>query len=166
MPVLDHWVFLLPFPDLPLPAMLAATVLGAGLVEPLRAGLAVAMAFPVIVLIGRVDRAVLTLLAVAGISALGWWASNVWEAGTGAADDRRIVIDEVAGALLGTVVARPPTLPLSAAFVVAFLSLDRLKPWPFSELERLPGAWGIMADDLVIGAALGFALRSLGRLFR
>jgi phosphatidylglycerophosphatase A len=35
--------------------------------------------------------------------------------------------------------------------------LDIWKPWPIREYERLPGGYGIMADDVaagIIGAAL------------
>ena len=40
---------------------------------------------------------------------------------------------------------------LAAAFLV-FRALDVLKPWPCRRLERLPGGWGIMLDDVGAGA--------------
>ena len=40
---------------------------------------------------------------------------------------------------------------LVIAFVL-FRALDVLKPWPCRRLERLPGGWGIMLDD--VGAGL------------
>ena len=40
---------------------------------------------------------------------------------------------------------------LAIAFFV-FRALDVLKPWPCRRLERLPGGWGIMLDD--VGAGL------------
>ena len=36
-----------------------------------------------------------------------------------------------------------------------FRLLDILKPFPINRLERLPGAWGVMADDLAAGALAG-----------
>lgn len=39
-------------------------------------------------------------------------------------------------------------LPLAIGFVV-FRLLDALKPWPISAIQRLPGGWGITADDLL-----------------
>ena len=51
----------------------------------------------------------------------------------------------------------PKTLPWLAAAFVLFRVLDVVKPWPIRWYERLPGGYGIMADDVaagVIGAAL------------
>ncbi len=39
-----------------------------------------------------------------------------------------------------------------------FRLFDILKPWPIKWFERLPGAWGVMADDLVAGVFAGAAL--------
>lgn len=39
---------------------------------------------------------------------------------------------------------------LAIAFVL-FRALDVLKPWPCRWLERLPGGWGIMLDDVAAG---------------
>ena len=50
---------------------------------------------------------------------------------------------------------------LAAAFL-CFRLFDIVKPWPANRLERLPGGWGIMADDIIAGlygAALLNALR-------
>ena len=37
---------------------------------------------------------------------------------------------------------------LAVAFV-AFRLFDITKPWPIRKFEKLPGGWGVMADDLV-----------------
>jgi phosphatidylglycerophosphatase A len=39
---------------------------------------------------------------------------------------------------------------LAAAFL-AFRILDILKPWPANALQRVPGGWGILLDDLAAG---------------
>ncbi len=39
-----------------------------------------------------------------------------------------------------------------------FRLFDILKPWPIKRIEKLPGAWGVMADDLVAGLFAGVAL--------
>ena len=41
----------------------------------------------------------------------------------------------------------------AALALVWFRALDILKPPPIRQLERLPGGWGIMADDVAAGAA-------------
>jgi phosphatidylglycerophosphatase A len=71
-----------------------------------------------------------------------------------------VVLDEVAGQWLALAVvalarSRPP---VPSELVVAFLLfrlLDVAKPWPIRPLERLPGGWGIVADDLAAAVAAG-----------
>lgn len=118
-----------------------------------------------------------TLAAVPVVAAL-WWAGPWWSVlaaggivaavGTvcagivqregGVADPPEIVIDEVAGYLLACSLGPPGWLTAVAAFVM-FRTLDILKPWPFSALERLPGGAGVMADDVAAGLATAFAIR-------
>lgn len=76
-------------------------------------------------------------------------------------DPSQVVIDEVAGTWLAVAVIPALTLgtePLLAVAlaVAAFRLFDIAKPWPVGWLERLPGAWGIMADDLAAGLLAGF----------
>ncbi len=71
-------------------------------------------------------------------------------------DPKGAVWDEVAGMWL-TCLFLPKTLPWLAVAFLVFRVLDVLKPWPIRRLERLPGGWGIMADDVaagLVGAAL------------
>jgi phosphatidylglycerophosphatase A len=82
----------------------------------------------------------------------------------GGEDPQWIVIDEWAGvavALIGTNSSN--WLHVALAFA-AFRLFDIAKPGPVSKAEDLPGAFGIMADDIVAGAfaLLGMvALRAL-----
>jgi len=90
------------------------------------------------------------LLALAA-SALGLWAAGRYAHAAGEADPPAVVIDEVAGQ--AATCAFVPLTPLGYAFAfAAFRLADTLKPWPLRRLERLPGGWGVMADDL--GAAV------------
>lgn len=72
-----------------------------------------------------------------------------------------VVIDEIATVSL-TFFLIPMSSPLLIA--VGFL-LHRLfdisKPPPARQLERLPGAWGVMADDCAAGVYSNLALRLL-----
>ncbi len=72
-------------------------------------------------------------------------------------DPRPFVLDEVAGMWLACLLFwwRGPVWTAAAAFL-AFRVFDVLKPPPLRRLEKLPGGWGVMADDL--GAALYSAL--------
>ena len=92
---------------------------------------------------------------VAASLAVGPWACHSLT-GPDDPDPKRAVWDEVAGMWL-TCLFLPKTLPWLAAAFLLFRALDVLKPWPIRSYERLPGGWGIMADDAaagVIGAAL------------
>ena len=104
-------------------------------------------------------------LAIGLVFAAGCWASGEAERCFGKKDDGRIVIDEVAGQLLS--LAPLLALPFasgharSALWLLGGFALFRLfdiwKPYPIRRLETLPGASGIMADDLAAGVAANLA---------
>jgi len=77
----------------------------------------------------------------------------------GQSDPRRFVLDEMAGLWLTCLLFqwRGPAATALAAFV-AFRVFDAVKPFPLRRLEKLPGAWGVMADDLVAGLYSALAL--------
>lgn len=81
---------------------------------------------------------------------------------TGAKDPQFVVLDEVAGMLVALCFA-PPSLPGLAASFLLFRAFDILKPFPVGRLERLPGAWGVMADDLAAGILAGGSVLVLRR---
>ncbi len=75
-------------------------------------------------------------------------------------DPSEVVADETAGQAL-TLMFLPIAMPLTTGdwfralvlLAVAFLAfriLDILKPWPANGLQRLPGGWGILIDDLIV----------------
>jgi len=80
----------------------------------------------------------------------------------GRADPPSVVMDEVAGYLV-TLAASPAPGPLEIGVAyLLFRAADLLKPWPARALERLPGGWGILLDDLAAGAWALLALQGLG----
>jgi len=93
------------------------------------------------------------------VTALGVPAASALERRYGP-DPKRVVCDEVAGMLvtyLGVAVGAGPAGWLAGFFW--FRVFDILKPFPVRRLERLPGGWGIMADDLLAGVYAQIALR-------
>ena len=80
---------------------------------------------------------------------LGWWASAIYVARTGASDPSEVVIDEVAGQWL--VLAVSPLDPLSYLVGFALFRLfDIWKPWPISWADqRVGGGLGVMLDDIL-----------------
>jgi phosphatidylglycerophosphatase A len=113
------------------------------------------------------------------LAVIGVWSSSGVAAYTGKKDPQFVVIDEVSGQML-TIVLGAPALSVSSSipvhtawgnieiseqwlvFVAAFLLFrlfDIWKPWPIRRLERLPGGWGIMADDWLAGIYAAIVLR-------
>ena len=79
-------------------------------------------------------------------------------------DPGHVVYDEIAAFFL-VFLWTPVTWTTAIAGFLWFRLFDILKPWPVKSLERLPGGWGILADDLAAGlyaaAALELTLRLL-----
>lgn len=96
----------------------------------------------------------LAALLLGGAAAAGSYSAEI-----GQPDPGRIVVDEVCGQLLALTLFPAGWAALAVSFTL-FRFFDIIKPWPIRRLERWPGGWGIMADDL--GA--GLAAAALGRL--
>ena len=78
----------------------------------------------------------------------------------GDGDPGRVVIDELAGYLV-TVAFLPHGMWTAIAGFFVFRFFDIAKPTPIRRLERLPGGWGIVADDIAAGL-YGQVLMRLG----
>ena len=97
----------------------------------------------------------LPLIAVTTI--LGVWSGSVMEKQYGE-DPSATVIDEVAGQWVALVALPPHPLQVFLALLF-FRVFDIFKPGPVDNLQRLPGGWGIMADDLLAGVAANLSVR-------
>ena len=97
---------------------------------------------------------------LAAVLAVGVWSSAASERHFRKTDPGVVVIDEVAGmlvTLLGLQVAWRGAL----AGFLAFRFFDVVKLFPARRAERLPGGWGVMADDVVAGLHAHLLLRFL-----
>ncbi|WAC42394.1 phosphatidylglycerophosphatase A [Pedobacter sp. SL55] len=65
-------------------------------------------------------------------------------------DHQRVVIDEVAGMCI-TLLFVPLEIKYIIAGLVLFRFFDILKPLGIRRLEKWPGGWGVMADDVLAG---------------
>jgi len=117
------------------------------------------------------------------LAAVGVWSSGRVTEHSGIKDPQFIVIDEVAGQHLTLVLPLIPiALPhltehfdfsgyaifsalslanwkyLLAGFIL-FRVFDIWKPFPVHRLERLPGGWGVMADDWAASVYAAILLR-------
>jgi phosphatidylglycerophosphatase A len=65
-------------------------------------------------------------------------------------DDQRIVLDEIAGVLLTSLVVVERSLLALALVFVLFRVFDIWKPWPIRDVDHsLRGGLGIILDDLI-----------------
>jgi phosphatidylglycerophosphatase A len=123
----------------------------------------------------------LGLLAL--LSAIGVWSASRAAEYAESKDPQHVVIDEVAGQHLTLLLPLIPiALPNLSAHMdfslfaiyfalsllnwkylllgfILFRVFDIWKPWPVRQLERLPGGWGIMADDWMAGIYAAILLR-------
>ena len=79
-------------------------------------------------------------------------------------DPGAFVLDEIVGYLVTLAIfccfADPTWIAHGAAFFL-FRLFDVLKPWPANRLEYVPGAPGIMLDDVMAGVYAGLGLIAL-----
>jgi phosphatidylglycerophosphatase A len=110
------------------------------------------------------------LAAVAVVAvAVGVWACDRHACALGVCDPSECVLDEVAGQWIGLIpvafYAHPfDWRPYALSFFL-FRLFDVAKLWPLSAAERLPGGWGVMADDVLAGlftAGLVYAALAAG----
>ena len=94
--------------------------------------------------------AVVQSAVIGVITLIGLWAAGVSAAAARDPDPSRVVIDEAAGMLIACFMVPKSFGPLLGAFLL-FRLFDIGKWFPMKQLERLPGGWGIMADDLAAG---------------
>lgn len=82
-----------------------------------------------------------TILSVS----LAFKAEKIW-----GHDSKKIVMDEWAGMMV-TLILVPFSLVNYAIAFVVFRLADAVKIWPANAAERLPGGWGVTADDIIAG---------------
>ncbi|WP_299825661.1 phosphatidylglycerophosphatase A [uncultured Pontibacter sp.] len=93
------------------------------------------------------------------LTILGVWSANEVEPYWGK-DDKKVVIDEVAGMMISLLF-----IPLSISTLVIGLLLfrffDIVKPLYIRRLEKVRGGWGVMLDDVVAGVYANIILQLL-----
>src|SRR5262249_36961482 len=75
-----------------------------------------------------------------------------------AKDPRAVVFDEIAAFSVLFLGVKINVVTGGLGFVL-FRLFDVAKPWPIGQLERLPGGWGIVADDFAAALLAGIVLR-------
>ena len=136
------------------------------------------------VYVSQVFVLVPSLIAILVVALVGVWSSSHVASYAGVHDPQYVAIDEVSGMHLTLMLA---IMPLgSPAYLIAadnapdfalysglsllnwkyllagfvlFRLFDIWKPYPIKRLEKLPGGWGIMADDWLAGFYAAIVLR-------
>jgi len=159
--------------------MRLATAFGLGYapVAPGTVGSLVAVVFFVPILF-RVESVVVQaayLFVLVALALAGRWSVEAALPHWGKADPQAIVIDEILGQWLaygGLMLAQVlnPTANVAGAGwkylltgFILFRVLDVMKPFPIRRSERLPGAAGVLLDDVLAGAYTGLGLLLLVR---
>ncbi|MFC6998620.1 phosphatidylglycerophosphatase A family protein [Rufibacter roseus] len=93
------------------------------------------------------------------ITLLGVWSAQRVEPLWGK-DDKKVVIDEVAGMCLA-LVAVPVTWATVLGGLVLFRFFDIAKPLFIRKLEKVSGGWGVMLDDVLAGLYANLVLQLL-----
>lgn len=125
-----------------------ATGLGIGYVRKGGGSIAALVVAVVLYLVGS-EHQLAVYIATACVIVTGVWSATRVEELWGI-DNKRVVIDEIAGMLV-SVLFLPVTIPTLAAAFGLFRFFDIVKPLYIRRLEKLPKGWGVMADDVAAG---------------
>ncbi|MFW5998563.1 MAG: phosphatidylglycerophosphatase A [Halanaerobiaceae bacterium] len=95
---------------------------------------------------------------------IGVFSSNYEEVNTHISDDGRIVIDEIIGLFI-TFIGIPLKPWLMFSGFLFFRFFDIIKPLGINQSQKLPGGWGVMADDVLAGIFSNLILQILLRIY-
>ena len=142
-------------------AWVLSTWFGCGC-SPVAPGTAGAIgAIPLYLAVARGGRVGVAAAALAA-TLVGVWVASVVARELNVKDPQVIVIDEVAGMLVTMVPVHHVSWESLGLGFLLFRVLDATKPGPIRWLERLPGGWGVMMDDVAAGAVAAMVLAVLG----
>lgn len=112
-------------------------------------------------LLGEPWSSALAVLSVLLLIVIGGWSAAKVERGWGP-DSERVVVDELVGMALALFFLPHHWLAGLLAFVL-FRFFDIVKPLGIRAMERLPGGYGVMADDVLAGLYANLAMQLIVR---
>lgn len=149
-------------------AKIISTIFGVGYF-PLAPGTMGSLAALIVYWICPEINALQLAMIILGISALGIYTATITEremknklGQERGIDPGIVVIDEVIGMLIALLFVPKTALFLIAAFIF-FRIFDITKPYPIRRMEKFPGGWGIVLDDVIAGIYANIAIQ-LGRI--
>lgn len=100
----------------------------------------------------------------AGLCGVVYWLLNQVLPSFIGHDPSCVIIDEVVGMSVATVGIEHTGTHLIAAFLL-FRAFDIVKPFGISYVEQLPGAAGVLGDDIAAAFAANITIQVLSRWF-
>ena len=144
--------------------LLIATGFGCGHV-PVAPGTAGSLAaLPLVALLWWAGGSYAVAAGAVVVTLLGFASAGVAESHFGRRDPGPVVVDEIAGQMVSLAFLAPSPVSLATGFLL-FRIFDIWKPPFVRQAERLPGASGIMTDDLVAGIYANVLHQALGWAF-
>ena len=142
--------------------LLLATGMGLGY-APVAPGTVASLAgLPVVWALWRLGGPWAVMAGAVVAFAGGMWASAVARTHFRQRDPGPVVVDEIAGQMVALLFLTPTVATLIWGWLL-FRLFDIWKPYPIHRLESLPGASGIMADDLLAGVYANLVLQLVQR---
>ena len=140
------------------PALLCALGFGAGLAPKAPGTFGTMVAIPFVVLLAQISNGLVPLVALVFIVA-GLYICRDAGKYFGVHDHSSIVWDEIVGYMI-TLSFVPVNLETIIIGFILFRFFDIVKPWPISWVDRrVPGAWGVMLDDVAAGLVANAGLQ-------
>jgi phosphatidylglycerophosphatase A len=134
-------------------ALILSTWFGAGLI-PFAPGTMGTLAATPLILLSHALWMGYRVAFVVGVVGIAVYSGEQSQKLLAKNDPSEVVIDEVAGFLLTMLFLPKSWFALGLGFVL-FRVFDITKPYPIRHLERLPGGFGIVMDDLLAGFYAG-----------
>jgi len=143
-------------------ALWLATGLGVGLVCPAPGTIGGLWGLPLAWAVGLLSTTNAQILAIVliGLASVAVCSAAARALG-GTKDPQAIVLDEIAALPIVFLGVEPAGPAVWLAGWLLFRLFDITKPPPIRIFERLPGGWGIMADDWVAAVAACVSLHGL-----
>lgn len=92
--------------------------------------------------------------------ALAVWSAHQYQSQSSSKDPREVVVDETVGMLM-TYLWLPANLFTVLTGFALFRFFDIVKPLFIRKIEKLPGGWGIVLDDILAGVYANVLLRAV-----
>ena len=143
-------------------AVWVATGLGVGLVTPAPGTIGGLWGIPLVLAVAKLPHlwmqaAVVAALVLAAVFVCDKAARALGSSG----DPQAVALDEIAVLPIVFLGAPPLTWKVLLAGLLLFRLFDIWKPGMVREVEKLPGGWGVVADDVAAAALAWATLRGM-----